>query len=232
MDILLLVFSVSLFDLSFLGYSLNEDVVLWMKNFNTARMVGENEAILGAGLRFQQVYNMLHPNYPIGGLCGGVGTMGFSLGGGISVFSRQYGLAIDNILEVTMVDACGRLRIINNHTDPELFWAVRGGGGGNFGVVTEIKVRTRKLNSEKHIIGDLCWLRDDAAEVIEYYNNVWTYNIPREMTAYGLWVGSIFCLTIVHNGDPVEVRKIISNNLTLLLGISTSCTTLSNEPNR
>jgi hypothetical protein len=50
---------------------LGEDIVLWMKNFRTARMVGENEAILGAGLRFQEVYNALHPNYPIGGLCGG-----------------------------------------------------------------------------------------------------------------------------------------------------------------
>jgi FAD/FMN-containing dehydrogenase len=157
--------------------------------------------------------------------------MGFSLGGGISVFSRQYGLAVDNILEVTMVDACGRLRIVNNHTDPDLFWALRGGGGGNFGVVTEIKVRTRKLNSEKHIIGDLCWTRDQAADVIAYYNDVWTYNIPDEMVAYGLWTGNIFCLTVVHNGDPEEVTKYLIMNNTRK-GIPTSCSILGNESHR
>lgn len=187
---------------------------MWMKNFNTARMVGENEAILGAGLTFQQVYNILHPNYPIGGLCGGVGTMGFSLGGGISIFSRQYGLAVDNILEVTMVDGCGKLRIVNNYTDPDLFWALRGGGGGNFGVVTEIKVRTRKLNAENHLIGQLCWNIQDAPDVLAYYNDVWTYNIPNEMAAYTLWnrAQNIFCLTIVHNGPPEEVREKMMKN--------------------
>lgn len=168
------------------GYCLNNDIVVHMKHFRTAQMVGPNVALIGAGLTSQEVYNLLHPNYPIGGLCGGVGMIGFTLGGGISVLSRKFGLAVDNLLEVRMVDAHGIYRIVNQQTDPELFWALRGGGGGNFGVVTEIKVKTHYLPTV--VLSDICFPMERASEVIALYNDQLYDNIPNDLIIYGRWV--------------------------------------------
>ena len=75
------------------------------------------------------------------GICPMVGVAGFSMGGGQGYFSRLLGLGADNILEVELVDAEGDVHVINEHKKPDLYWAIRGGGGGNFGIVTEFKFR-------------------------------------------------------------------------------------------
>jgi FAD/FMN-containing dehydrogenase len=60
---------------------------------------------------------------------------GLTLGGGLGYLSRRFGLACDNLLSVEIVTADGRIRRVGAHDDPDLFWAIRG-GGGNFGVAT------------------------------------------------------------------------------------------------
>src|SRR3954447_17511389 len=69
-----------------------------------------------------------------------VGLGGLTLGGGIGWLARKHGMAIDNLLEADLVTADGELRTVNAETDPDLFWAIRG-GGGNFGIVTRFRYR-------------------------------------------------------------------------------------------
>jgi len=75
----------------------------------------------------------------VGGNAQSVGAAGgYSQGGGHSSLSPRFGLAADNILEVDVVIANGTLLTANNCTNKDLFWAIRGGGGGTFGIVTRM----------------------------------------------------------------------------------------------
>src|SRR5690242_19267026 len=77
---------------------------------------------------------------------GSVGIGGITLAGGIGFLVRKHGLTIDSLLAAEIVTADGRLRRVDAHTEPDLFWALRG-GGGNFGVVTRLKYRLRAVDT-------------------------------------------------------------------------------------
>src|SRR3954452_3647990 len=77
---------------------------------------------------------------------GSVGIGGITLVGGIGFLVRKHGLTIDNLLAAEIVTADGRLRRVDGETEPELFWALRG-GGGNFGVVTRLKYRLQPVDT-------------------------------------------------------------------------------------
>ena len=85
---------------------------------------------------------------------GSVGIGGITLAGGIGFLVRKHGLTIDDLLAAEIVTADGRLRRVDAHTEPELFWALRG-GGGNFGVVTRLKYRLHPVDT---IVGGLLCL--------------------------------------------------------------------------
>jgi FAD/FMN-containing dehydrogenase len=78
------------------------------------------------------------------GDAGTVGLGGITLGGGVGFLSRKHGLTIDSLLAAELVSADGELRLVDESNDPELFWALRG-GGGNFGVVTRLRFRLHEL---------------------------------------------------------------------------------------
>ncbi|KAF7588253.1 hypothetical protein BBP40_005975 [Aspergillus hancockii] len=82
----------------------------------------------------------------VGGAARTVGAAGgYLLGGGISPFSHYYGLAADNLLEMTIVSADGEHRVLNPYIDPDYFWAVRGGAGSSWGVVTSVTYKTHPV---------------------------------------------------------------------------------------
>ncbi|KAE8402671.1 hypothetical protein BDV37DRAFT_284478 [Aspergillus pseudonomiae] len=82
----------------------------------------------------------------VGGSARTVGAAGgYVLGGGHSPFAHYYGLAADNLLEVSIVSADGGHRVLNAYTDPEYFWAIRGGGGSAWGVVTSVTYKTHPV---------------------------------------------------------------------------------------
>jgi hypothetical protein len=104
-------------------------------------------ATVGAGAQLIDVYRALNAHgvtIPAGS-CPSVGIGGHALGGGMGLAGRAFGLASDNILAAKIVTADGRLRTVNRHTDPGLLWALRGGGGGNFGIVTQFQFRTHAI---------------------------------------------------------------------------------------
>src|SRR5207253_7992143 len=98
------------------------------------------------------------------GTCPTVGIAGLALGGGIGFAARRFGLTCDNLVEATVVTASGRALACNAHQQPDLYWALRGGGGGNFGIVTRLVFRT-------HPVADvatysLAWPWADAKRVV------------------------------------------------------------------
>src|SRR5215471_5858480 len=103
---------------------------------------------VGAGAVWMHVYNEVttrNGRYVQGGGCLTVGVAGLVQGGGYGSFSRQYGTAAASLLEAEIVTADGAVRIANACINPDLFWALKGGGGGTFGVVTRLTLRTHEL---------------------------------------------------------------------------------------
>jgi FAD/FMN-containing dehydrogenase len=100
---------------------------------------------VGAGTRWLEAYQALlpHGRYVQGGGCVTVGAAGgFIQGGGFGISSRRYGTAAGNMLEAEAVLASGEIVTANAVQHPDLFWALRGGGGGTFGVVTRLTLAT------------------------------------------------------------------------------------------
>jgi FAD/FMN-containing dehydrogenase len=103
---------------------------------------------VGAGAIWMQAYDAVMTRagrYVQGGGCMTVGVAGLIQSGGFGSFSKGFGLAAAGLLEAEVVTADGEARIANACTNPDLFWALKGGGGGNFGVVTRLTLRTREL---------------------------------------------------------------------------------------
>ncbi len=103
---------------------------------------------VGAGCTWGQVYKAVvteRGRYVQGGGCTTVGVAGLIQGGGFGSFSKAYGLAAASLIEAEIVTADGVVRTVNAARDPDLFWALKGGGGGSFGVVTRLTLKTHEL---------------------------------------------------------------------------------------
>jgi FAD/FMN-containing dehydrogenase len=101
-------------------------------------------ATVGAGAKLYPVHAALdrHARTIPTGTCPTVGAAGLTLGGGIGVASRDSGLTCDAMVGLTLVTADGRIRAVDDRQETDLFWACRGGGGGNFGIATSIRYAT------------------------------------------------------------------------------------------
>lgn len=133
---------------------------------------------VGAGCIWMDVYNAVSTvagRYVQGGGCTTVGVAGLTQGGGFGSFSKGFGTAAANLLEAEVVTADGAVRVVNAVQDPDLFWALRGGGGGTFGVVTRFTLRTHPLPDYLGVVAATISAASDAAyrvlvaQVISFY---------------------------------------------------------------
>ena len=102
----------------------------------------------GSGAVWMEAYQAVTTKggaYVQGGGCTTVGVAGLVQSGGFGNFSKHYGTAAAGLLEAEVVTADGKIRIANACTNPDLFWAIKGGGGGSFGVVSRVTMRVREL---------------------------------------------------------------------------------------
>lgn len=146
-----------------------------------------------AGCRWGDVDHATHAFglATVSGIIANTGVPGLTLGGGHGHLSRKYGLTIDNLLAADVVLADGRLVQASNKENPDLFWALRG-GGGNFGVVTSFEFRLHPVRTV--IAGPLFWPLEDAEATLRWYRD-WLPQAPEDVNAF-------YLVATVPPGDP------------------------------
>jgi FAD/FMN-containing dehydrogenase len=165
----------------FAGRSSCEGIVIDVTPMN-AVSVSTHTATIGAGARLGDVYESLtdhHVTLPAGS-CPSVGIAGLTLGGGLGILGRKYGLTSDQLLGAQVVLADGRVANCDAEHDEELFWALRGAGAGTFGVVTSFVFRTGPASPATNF--QLTWPFSRAAAVIDAWQT-WGPTAPDELYA-------------------------------------------------
>ncbi|KAF3001482.1 hypothetical protein E8E13_008630 [Curvularia kusanoi] len=199
-------------------------LLLDLRNMNEARLEMRSKTItVGAGCQWGEVYRTLieggHDGWVInGGRCPYVGVGGYILGGGLAPFGRSFGMGSDTLLEATIVTADGKVEVVGekdkkDSKEGRLFWALRGAGSGNFGVVTEMKLKVMPLstrNSGRVMGGRFTWAfgvvknkadgspksaeenaRDEAettTQLLSTMNKFYRTEWPDRLTMDSMWV--------------------------------------------
>jgi len=140
---------------------------------------------VGAGCLWNEVDAATQPHglAVANGIISTTGVAGFTLGGGHGHLTRRHGLTIDNLLSAEMVLADGSQVTASEDQNPDLFWAIRG-GGGNFGVVTEFTFRAHPL--ETIVGGPTFWAIEDTDELLAAYRE-WLPSAPRNVSGFFNW---------------------------------------------
>ena len=163
---------------SYGGWSSSTGLVVDVTQMNSFQVAaGGNTVQVGTGTRLVDFYNGLaaHGLAVPGGSCPTVGVAGLTLGGGVGVLSRAYGLTSDHLEAVQIVTADGKILECDTRRNSDLLWACRGGGGGNFGVATSFTFSTRQLS--RLVIFFLSWPWSQAAQVVEGWQS-WVPSTP------------------------------------------------------
>jgi FAD/FMN-containing dehydrogenase len=181
---------------SYGGYSTTRGVVVDLAHLSVVRL-DAGRAVVGAGARLGPIYATLgaHGLAIPAGTCPSVGIGGHALGGGFGLASRAWGLAADNLLSVEIVTADGRVRAAAADHEPDLFWACRGGGGGNFGIATRFVFRTHRVSTGSYFIASWPWA--EVERVLAGYLG-WAPHAPDAL-------GSICRLAAGPGGPSVQV---------------------------
>jgi len=234
---------------SYGGYSSCDGLVIDVSRLDSIKVDTEaNVANVGAGARMIDVYNAIGSRDRLlpGGSCPTVGVAGLTLGGGVGVFGRKYGLTCDNLRSAKLVTADGDHLSIDAHSHPDLLWACRGGGGGNFGIVTSFEFDVHPMPQVTLFSLQYPW--EAAASVLEAWQH-WITVMPDELWSncqllsqgsYGflIQISGVFCgtqsalathLTRLHSsaGTAPSSSFVGSNDYIEAMKIEAGCSNLS-----
>lgn len=202
---------------SYEGFStVNGGIIIDVSEMNKVTVDRKNGvAIVQTGNPLARVYKKLwNKRVAIpAGTAPDVGVAGLTLGGGIGLLSRKYGLTCDNLKQVKMVVASGRYGaktiVANSKKHSDLLWASRGGGGGNFGVATEFTFRIRPIS--KVSIYSITWKWSDLEKVLPAWQR-WAPSVTNRLTSTievaAKQVGSIVSTGQLLGGAE-ELRRLI-----------------------
>ena len=154
---------------------------------NTSRMQrvsifpDRSQARVEAGVTWEKVTPLAaqHGLAPLNGSASGVGVVGYTLGGGYGWLARKYGRAADRVVAADLVTATGELLHVSADSHPDLFWAIRG-GGGNFGIVTALEFDLVPV--EEVFGGSVMYPLADAPRVFAAYSQ-WAESVPDDITS-------------------------------------------------
>jgi FAD/FMN-containing dehydrogenase len=164
---------------SYAGWSSSTGLIIDVENLKGVQVSGTT-ANVGAGTRLIDFYNGLaaHGRAVPGGSCGTVGIAGLTLGGGVGVMARAYGLTCDKLASLNIITANGKALTVSPSEHSDLYWACRGGGGGNFGIVTWLQFHT--VPAPKPVVFFLSWPWSQAAKVVAAWQS-WAPNAPEAL---------------------------------------------------
>jgi FAD/FMN-containing dehydrogenase len=161
---------------SYAGYSTGSGVVVDLSALRGVRVEG-GSVVVGAGARLIDVYATLAAKggtIPAGS-CATVGIGGLALGGGIGLASRRLGTTSDNVESIRIVTADGRALDCDAYRHADLFWACRGGGGRNFGIVTSLRLRVTPVSTASYFFASWPW--DAGPEIVPAWQR-WAPHAP------------------------------------------------------
>ena len=146
-----------------------------------------------------------------GGMISHTGIAGLTLGGGFGVLCRKFGLAIDNLISADIVTADGKLRTVSATQEPDLFWAIRG-GGGNFGIVTSFEYQLHQV--EPMLAGLIAYPLPQALQVLRGLHEVMS-SAPDELMVTGALLTTpeghkAVAVVPCYVGDPAEGERVIA----------------------
>ncbi len=166
---------------SYNGYSTSTGLIIDVTRMSTVTVnTSNNTTTIGAGTRLIDVYSALaqHGLALPAGSCPTVGIAGLTLGGGVGVIGRKFGLTCDNLLSAQVVTADGRLLTCDANSEPDLFWGLRGGGGGQFGIVTSFNLQAHPVSTLT--LFTLGWAWNAAGAVVDAWQH-WAPQAPDEV---------------------------------------------------
>ncbi|GGJ32643.1 FAD-binding oxidoreductase [Deinococcus roseus] len=186
------------------NFSLIDDgLVIDVSDLTTLHIDAELQTLdVGSGTQLIEIYTKVSQQgfaFP-GGICPTVGISGLTLGGGIGLLTRWLGMTCDSLLEVELVNAQGEVLVAHAEQHPDLFWACRGGGGGNFGVLTRLKFQLHKI--EEVSIFQAAWEWKDLPAVIQNWQR-WGQNLDPRLTS----------ILMLHGPDKKEPGSAIASGM-------------------
>jgi len=169
---------------SYEGFSQSPDLVIDARGMAAIALAADKKSVsIGSGASLGAVYQALEPSGRAipAGTCFPVGVAGHSLGGGFGLLGRPFGLACDSVLSMEVVDASGNIQNVSGEANPDLFWALRGGGNGSFGVVTKFNFRTSLVGMVAKFA--ITWIKPaaQAAKIVLAWQD-WLDNLPPAIT--------------------------------------------------
>jgi len=198
------------------GRALCEGIVIDLSPMNDA-VIDRHSASISGGVRASDVVAVTDPLglAVVTGSVGAVGMAGLTLGGGYGPLIGRFGLALDNLLAAEVVLADGRIVVADHNKEQELYWALRG-GGGNFGVVTNMQHRLHHVPSVHS--GLLFYPFSAAKAVLQGYAEI-AASAPDELTAQVGCVGGpngpMVFVWVTWCGSPADGEKKVAPFLTL-----------------
>jgi FAD/FMN-containing dehydrogenase len=181
----------------FAGHSSTDGLLIHVGPMTAVTVSGETVTV-GAGTRLGDLYPRLAAQHrAIPGGCGpSVGISGLTLGGGLGILGRTRGLTCDSLIGASVVLADGRNVQCDSHEEPELFWALRGGGPDHFGVVTALRFTT--VPAPACTVFDVVWAFEDAAAVLDAWQS-WAPDGPDRLAA---------SLLVTASSDPRQAPRV------------------------
>jgi FAD/FMN-containing dehydrogenase len=207
---------------SYEGFSQSSDVVIDLRGLNGISVdKAAGLVTVGSGVSLFDIYQALAAQglaLPAGS-CPTVGVSGHVLGGGHGLLARSHGLTCDSLVQATLIDSQARTLLASATSEPDLYWACRGGGGGSFGIATEFTLSAFALN--RALVFGVSWTlsQTNAAKIFAAWQ-AWAPNAPRTITSImkvgsaGKGVISMRCI-----GQSIGTETELRHELQAMVGL-------------